>query len=116
MQLPPLSKDAALKAVPILSCDIRQQISPLGMVQISYPLQLKPWLSHLIPKNISLPMRTLELDSMGSFVWNHIDGRNSVQDLCEIVTKHFKCHPSEAEYAVASFIRGLGRRGILGLQ
>lgn len=115
MQSPTPSKDAALHAVPILSCDIHLQTTPQGYVRISYPIQLKPWLARLLPGNISLPMRTLELDSMGSYVWNHIDGRNSVQDLAEIVTKHYKCHPAEAEHAVATFIRQLGRRGILGL-
>ena len=112
MQSPTLSKDAALHAVPILSSDIHLQTSTQGFVRISYPIQLKPWLARLLPGNISLPMRTLELDSMGSYVWNHIDGRNSVQNLAEIVTKHYKCHPSEAEHAVATFIRQLGRRGI----
>ncbi len=110
-----LSKDAALHAVPILSSDIHLQTSTRGFIRISYPIQLKPWLARLLTKNIPLPMRTLELDSMGSFVWNHIDGRNSVQNLVEIVTNHYKCHPSEAEHAVAIFIRQLGRRGILGL-
>jgi hypothetical protein len=115
MQSPTLSKDSALHAVPILNGDIRLQTSPQGFVRIRYPIQLKPWLTRLLPENIPLPMRTLELDSMGSFVWNHIDGRNSVQNLAEIVTNHYKCHPSEAEQAVATFIRQLGRRGIIGL-
>ena len=115
MQLPLLSKDAALHAVPVLSADIRLQTNPQGLVRISYPIHLKSWLARLLPEKISLPMRTLELDSMGTFVWSHIDGNSSVQKLAEIVTNHYKCHPSEAEHAVATFIRQLGRRGILGL-
>lgn len=116
MQPSPPSKDAALQAIPILSSDIHLQTSPEGFVRISYPIQLKPWLARLISEKISLPRRTLELDSMGSFVWSHIDGRNSVENLAEIVVGHFKCHPAEAKLAVATFIRQLGQRGILGLQ
>ena len=116
MQLPPLSKAEALNAVPVPSADIRLHIGPQGLVRIRYPINLKPWLTRFLPEKMSLPMRTLELDSMGSFVWNHIDGKNSVQKLAEIVTGHYACHPSEAEHAVATFIRQLGRRGILGLR
>jgi len=111
----PLSKDQALKAIPLPSADIRQQITPQGLVRISYPLQLKPWFTRFLPRKISLPVRTLELDIMGSFVWGHIDGKNSVQELAEKVREHYQCHRYEAEHSVAEFIRRLGQRGIVGL-
>ncbi len=112
----PLSKDQALQAIPVPSADIRLQITPQGFVRISYPLQLKPWITRFFPRNISLPMRTLELDSMGSFVWSNIDGKKSVLELAERVREHYQCHRLEAEHSVAEFVRQLGRRGILGLQ
>jgi hypothetical protein len=111
----PHSKNEALSAVPVPSPDIRLHITKQGLVRISYPMHLQPWLARLLSKKISLPMRTLELDSMGSFVWSHIDGKTSVQKLAELVGDHYQCLPSEAELAVATFIRQLGQRSILGL-
>jgi hypothetical protein len=116
MQPSHLSKNEALNAVPVPSADIRTQITDQGLVRISYPTTLKPWIARLLPRSTARPFRTLELDSMGSFVWNHIDGVRSVEELAGIVTKHYQCHPSEAEHAVAVFLRQLGQRGILGLR
>jgi hypothetical protein len=116
MQPPPLSKNEALSATPVASDDIRIQITDQGLVRISYPISIKPWIARLLPRSTVRPFRTLELDSMGSFVWNHIDGIRSVEDLTGIVTHHYKCHPSEAEHAVAVFLRQLGQRGIIGLR
>jgi hypothetical protein len=53
---------------------------------------------------------------MGSFVWNLIDGTASVDYLARQLAEHYSCLPSEAEQAVAMFIRQLGQRGILGLR
>jgi hypothetical protein len=116
MQTSPQSKIEALAAIPVPSADIRIQLTPQGLIRLSYPISLKPWLARLLPRKVSLPIRTLELDSMGTFVWNHIDGRNSAGELARIVTEQYKCHPAEAEHAVAIFLRQLGRRGILGLR
>ncbi len=105
-----------MSAVPVPSADVRIQTTHQGLVRISYPISLKQWIARLLPQDISLPIRTLELDSMGSFVWSHIDGKRSVQNLAGIVAKHYECHPSEAEHAVAIFLRQLGQRGIIGLR
>jgi hypothetical protein len=116
MQSSPHSKHEAMAGIPVPHADIRIQLTAQGLVRISYPISLKPWIARLLPNRISLPIRTLELDTMGSFVWQHIDGKTSVLELSEIVTKKYACHPSEAEHSVAAFVRQLGRRGILGLR
>lgn len=116
MQPSPLSKVEALASIPVPSAEIRIQVTDQGVVRLSYPISLKPWLARLLPRNISVPIRTLELDSMGSFVWNQIDGKKSVQELARIVAEQYACHPAEAEHAVAIFLRQLGQRGILGLR
>jgi hypothetical protein len=115
MQPPLLTKLEALHAVPVPSTDIHLHITEQGLVRISYPIHFKPWIARLVPNKISLPMRTLELDHMGSFVWRHIDGKNSVQMLAKLVGEHYQWLPSESELAVATFIRQLGQRGIIGL-
>lgn len=111
----PPSRPEALAAVPVRSTDIRVQTTGQGLVRIISPMRVRTWLSRILPKSFTHTTRTLELDAMGSFVWQHIDGKNSVQTLAEIVVSHYQCHPSEAKHAVAAFIRQLGQRGIVGL-
>jgi hypothetical protein len=61
-------------------------------------------------------MRTLELDAMGTFGWQRIDGRSSGGDLARSVAERYSCLPAEAEQAVALFVKQLGQRGIVVLQ
>jgi hypothetical protein len=116
MPPPPHSKEEALRAVPVVNSCIETKLLAGGQVQISYPLFLSPWLTRLLPHTAFRPTRTLELDSMGTFTWNLIDGDKSVQDIADIVAKHFNFHPVEGRNAVVTFIRQLGQRGIIGLR
>ena len=113
---PPRSKTEALGAVPVPLPEVRSSTSELGLVRLSYPATLKPWLARLLPASRSRPQRTLELDAMGSRVWSMIDGQTTVRDIARQVASHYACHPAEAEQAVALFVRQLGRRGILALR
>jgi hypothetical protein len=116
MQPAPSSQDEAFSAIPVANTAIRVQTTEQGYVRISYPIHLNRWLARLLPRGASLPLRTLELDGIGSFVWQHIDGRSSVQHLAERVAERYALQLPEARQAVAAFIRQLGRRGIVVLQ
>ena len=113
---PPRSKTEALEAVPVPLPGVQAATTESGLVRISYPAALKPWLTRLLPATLSRPQRTLELDAMGSRVWNLIDGQATVRDIARQIAGHYACHPAEAEQAVALFVRQLGQRGILGLR
>lgn len=112
----PQSKAESLCAVPIPLPGIQVTLTDQGLIRISHPATLKPWLARLLPFSAPLAMRTLELDAMGTFVWNRIDGTASAGDLARQFAEHYSCLPAEAEQAVAMFIRQLGQRGILGLR
>ena len=112
----PTSRADALAAIPVPMPDIRTATTPQGLVRIEHPAVLKPWLARLLPPALSRPMRTLELDAMGSFVWAHIDGIASVADLARRVEERYSCLAAEAEQAVALFVRQLGQRGIVALR
>jgi hypothetical protein len=117
MPSPQLSKNEALAAVPVPSREVRVLLTAEGLVRLSYPIRLRPWLARLVPRQAAAAARrTIELDGMGSFVWSHIDGNRSVRSLAELVTERYSCLPVEAENAVADFLRQLGRRGIVGMR
>ena len=112
----PESRTDALAAIPVPVPGIRVAVTDRGLVRISHPAALRPWLKRLLPSGLAAPMRTLELDAMGTFVWQRIDGRTSVGDLARSVAERYSCLPAEAEQAVALFVKQLGQRGIIGLR
>lgn len=109
------SRAEALSAVPVPAPGVHVHVTEAGLVRIGYTPPMPAWFSRFIPSRFPLPTRTLELDAMGTFVWNRIDGSATVHDLARLVAERYSSHPSEAEQAVAAFIRQLGKRGILGL-
>lgn len=57
--------------------------------------------------------KRLELDEMGTLVWEMIDGKNSVKKIAAGFAKKYQVLPREAEVATASFLRDLGKRGLI---
>lgn len=91
-----------------------------GLVQLSYPLAVKPWFGQLAEK-VGLwdkrPMiKHIELDEMGTFVWGLIDGIRSAKQIAEAFVDEYEVQPREAELSVTAFIKTIGQRGIIGLK
>lgn len=112
----PRSRTDALSAVPVPMPEIRASLTDQGLVRITHPAVLRPWMKRFIPASMHLPERTLELDAMGTFVWKLMDGTASVGELARRVTEEYACLPAEAEQAVALFVKQLGQRGIIALR
>lgn len=69
---------------PLKNQDVSENRLENGLVQLSYPLQLKPLFADVAKrfgmwKDGSPPIKKLELDEMGTTVWDMIDGKNSVK-------------------------------------
>lgn len=117
---PTISRTMALSMVPVKNMEVA--IIPLddGLVQLAYPLAVKPWFGRLAEK-VGMwdkrPMtKTVELDEMGTFVWDLIDGERSVRAIAEAFAAHYEVQPREAELSVTTFIKTIGQRGIIGLK
>ncbi|BCS89357.1 PqqD family protein [Pseudodesulfovibrio sediminis] len=117
---PTISRTKALSMVPVKNLEVA--IIPLeeGLVQLAYPLAVKPWFGRLAEK-VGMwdkrPMtKTVELDEMGTFVWDLIDGERSVRAIAEAFAVHYEVQPREAELSVTTFIKTIGQRGIIGLK
>jgi hypothetical protein len=115
----PTSRKEALAFRPVRSKEVRESVQPSGLVQLSYPLTLKPWFGNWAQKLgqwDGRPMvKKLELDEMGCLAWSMIDGTNTVQQIADAFVREYGLHPKEAELSVTAFIKELGRRGIIGL-
>lgn len=115
-----LSRAAALACCPAKSLNITELRQDTGEVIIEYPLTVRPWLA-AVAKRLGGPgdttqTRKLQLDAMGTAVWDLVDGRRSVRRIIRIFAETHRLDKKEAEVSVTSFIRELGKRGLIGLQ
>ncbi|CCO24711.1 PqqD family protein [Maridesulfovibrio hydrothermalis] len=116
--VPGMTRGEALACKPVKNRGVDETIVDDGLVRLSYPLRLKPLFADVAKKfgmwkDGSPPIKKLELDEMGTLVWNMIDGRTSVKKIAAKFAKTYKVLPREAEVATASFLKDLGKRGLI---
>ena len=114
-----LSRRQALEYRPVKSGQISELRLESGEVVIEYPLSVRPWIA-AVAKRLGGPQnrkqtKKLQLDAMGTSVWDLVDGKRSVRMIIQIFAKAHRLENREAEVSVTSFIRQLGQRGLLGL-
>lgn len=115
---PEMSRAEALAYRPVVSQDVLIEHTDGGLVRISYPVALRPFIAGMARRlgRSDAPMRrVLELDEMGSTVWGWLDGRSTAQQLAAMLAARYGLHEREAEVSMAAYLRELGRRGIIGL-
>jgi len=114
-----LSRTEALKYTPVKSRHISETRLESGEVIIEYPLAVQPWIA-AVTKRLGghqnrKQTKKLQLDALGTSVWDLVDGKRSVRIIIRIFAKTHRLENREAEVSVTSFIRQLGQRGLLGL-
>ncbi|MBT8365906.1 MAG: PqqD family protein [Deltaproteobacteria bacterium] len=115
-----LSRAAALKSRPAKSLHITESRLETGEILLEYPLTVRPWLA-AVAKRLGgsreiVQTKKLQLDAMGTAVWDLVDGNRSVGRIVQIFAEVHRLENKEAEVSVTSFIRELGQRGLLGLR
>ena len=115
-----VSRAAALNCRPKKSLHITESRLETGDVFLEYPLTVRPWLA-AVAKRLGksrdvVQIKKLQLDKMGTAVWDLVDGHRSVRRIVQLFAETHRLDNKEAEVAVTSFIRELGQRGLLGLQ
>jgi hypothetical protein len=115
-----LSRTAALQHRPAKSLHIKESRLESGEVLLEYPLTVRPWLAAVAKRlgrsNEIVQIKKLQLDLMGTAVWDLVDGKRSVRRIVQIFAEDNRLENREAEISVTRFIRELGQRGLLGLQ
>ena len=117
---PPLTKKAALKYRPIKSPEIKEKRLKSGEVMLTYYISVRPWMTKLAyrfgQKKVQNFEKKIQLDELGTTVWDMIDGNRSVQQIIEEFSAKYRVHLKEAEVAVTSFVKTLGKRELIGLR
>jgi len=119
-EAPALSREEALNCIPVKSRHIHAERMPSGDALIAYPQQLRPlprFLLRRLGKNPpAMPPRKLQLDNLGTDVWNLINDRRSVRRIVKRFAEIHRLPRREAELSVTRFLRELGKRGLVAMK
>lgn len=115
-----LTRGEALSFVPVKNVAVRQETTQDGKIRLTYPVTVRPAFSGMLRRlgvwDGRPSDKILELDELGATTWGLTDGRRSVRQVAEAFAGRYGLGAREAEIAVASFFRELGRRGLVGFQ
>lgn len=116
----PMDRTDALACIPVKNVTVKSTRLESGEVVLAHPVGMRPWMMRIMRTFGGSPdyVRTkkLQLDTLGTSVWDLIDGHSNVKKLIKHFATQHKLHPREAEVSISKFLRELGRRGIIGLK
>ena len=117
---PIITREEALRHVPVKNPAVRETRLESGEIQLTYPQQLRPFMAALMRRIGGAQTRPIErklqLDALGTQVWDLVNGQRSVGRLIRSFADAHQVHAREAEVAVTQFLRQLGRRGLIALR
>ena len=117
---PSISRAEALGRIPVKNRQISEDRLETGEVLISYPVIMRPFFAGLAKRfggqEVQTRMKKLQLDELGTSVWNLLDGNRSVRQLVKMFAETHQLEIREAEVSVTQFMRELGRRGLIAMR
>ncbi len=118
--LPRMNKQRALTVIPVQNSEVTTQVSSSGHILIRYPVTVRPWMAKLLRRftdtSPQIRFRKLQLDNLGTNVWQMIDGKRTVQDIIDEFAQLHQLPTAESESAITQFFRDLGKRGLVGMR
>jgi hypothetical protein len=114
-----LSRTDALCCIPVRNPLVMETRLDSGEMLLSYPVTIRPWfagfLQRMKKKSELRRIRKLQLDILGSGVWDLVDGKSTVMEIIDSFAGLHQLYHKEAEVSVIQFLRELGRRGFIGM-
>ncbi len=115
-----LTRTEALACIPVRSASVSWIATEQGEVLLEYPLSIKPFFLSLAKRfnkgETQRLTKKLQLDSTGSSVWHMLDEKRDVKSIIKEVATETGLSLHEAELSVTTFLRELGRRGLILLR
>lgn len=115
----PLARMRALASIPVRNPEVAQEEKSEGLL-LTYQVEVKPWFQGIFKrmsgKNSNIITKKLQLDGLGSSVWEMIDGMQSVQEITRTFAQTHQLESREAEISISGFLRDLGQRGLLAIK
>lgn len=75
------------------------------------------WIASFLQWLVSRPIyRQIELDEIGSFVWQLCDGSHTIAEIAEALQKRYQLSRREAFASLAEFLNQLQKRGLIQME
>jgi len=117
---PSISRAEALNRIPVKNSQISEKRLEGGEIVIHYPITVRPLFAGLMKRfggpEVQTQTKKLQLDELGTAVWDLVDGKRSVRQLVKTFAGMHRLEPREAEVSVTQFMRELGRRGLIAMR
>lgn len=114
-----LDRQQALACTPIRNPEVEEIETPDGIL-LRYPVEIKPWFQSIFKRlsnrDSNIVIRRLQLDALGSSVWQMVDGKQNVADITEQFCKTHQLGTREAELSVTGFLKNLGSRSLIAMK
>jgi len=115
-----ITRSEAVNCIPVKNLQAQETRGESGLVLLSYPVEIRPWIAGWIRRfggaSEGARLKKLQLDALGTAVWDLLDGRRTVGQVIQRFTAMQRLHPKEASVAVTLFLRELGKRGLIGMR
>ena len=86
------------------------------LVLVKVPRRQDRW-GNLVARWFKLPdHKKIELDQIGSEVWELCDGTHSVEGISQAISRSYKLNKRQAETSVTAYLKMLADRRLIGLQ
>jgi len=109
-----VTREQALEARPLRNLEVKQTSNEEGEAVLLLERR-KDLTGRVVGFVIAAPLsRRLVLDEMGNFVWQQCDGDKSVREIASLLARRYKLNPREAIISLTTFLRTLGKRGLIG--
>ncbi len=109
----------ALACTPIRNPEVEERDTGDGIL-LRYPVEIKPWFQSIFKRmsnrDSNIIMRRLQLDVLGSSVWQMVDGKHTVADIVKQFREIHQLGIREAELSVTGFLKDLGKRTLIAMK
>ena len=111
----PLTREESLKCVPVRNATLKTVHTANHEALITVPRR-NAWWANLLAKTFGIPEeRQIQLDELGTFAWDHCDGKTSVASLVGQLRSRYKLSHREAEISMTAYLRQLAKKRLIGL-
>ena len=112
---PTVTRAQALRIFPVRNPGLEWEEDEEGLVRATMVRRTDLW-GRLVASALSTPeTRQLQLDEVGSFVWQLCDGEHSMNDLVETMMAKYKLGRREVEASLNEFMKMLAKRGMVAV-
>ena len=111
---PRLTPEQVLGSVPVPNKALKIERVEGGGVKLVLARR-REWWARVLAIVFPIPKeRVVELDALGEQFWDLCDGKHSMRDLIRICQEEHKLTRAEAEWSLRTFLKDLGKRGVMG--